>query len=228
LFIFGAYYPAFLSLIGILIVLPYNFNEKYNYKNRTVLPLIELLFLSVTLKLYVDGVNNIAANLGNKLRSNETLSTFTFHDKLSIYSLNLLMGIIGFPIHPEIAKETLLMILSRPENGIRTFYTDFAMRSEKVQKFLTKFKKALDKGVENEIQYSGRIVWNTNNYPLGHPEARYALTLNPTQVSLKATKQDDFGILISAYRFLATILEIVKLHYCQSRTVTITLIRDWR
>lgn len=191
LLILGAYYSALLSLIGILIVLPYNFKEKYNYKYRTVLLLIELMLLSATLKFYVDEVNNIAADLASKPRSIETLSTFTFHDKLSIYSLNLLMGTMGFPFYPEIAKETLLMILPSPENGIRAFYSDFALGSEKAQKFLTKFKKKLDKGVENEIQYSGRIAWNTNNYPLGHPEARYALTLNPSQVSIKATKQDD-------------------------------------
>jgi len=128
--IFFIYYTALFSFILASILIPIRLKYKRIWLIRAI---ILLVLLPITVYFSIVEVNNRISQLASNPRTKNYLSSFSLRDKLGIYGLNLIMGISAYPIYPEISQQTLMMVLPRPKNGIRTFESDFAIDSEKVR-----------------------------------------------------------------------------------------------
>jgi hypothetical protein len=127
-----------------------------------------LVMLPLTLFQYQDRAEKIYSKIqrGEDLQMNE---------KLSIYGLNLSIGIVAFPVYPEVAKETLLLCI--PERGNnRTFKSDFFLKSAKIREAIANKRN--------------RVSWSKNEFVTGIKESRYALALNPC--TLRVTEREDY------------------------------------
>ncbi|MFN5462999.1 MAG: hypothetical protein ACK5BR_09920 [Bacteroidota bacterium] len=111
--------------------------------------------------------NQKTAEYMAKIDSGKDLS---FKEKASIYGLNFFMCVIAFPIYPEVAKESFYLMF-KTEDGRRVFEDDFFMESQKIKDGLK--KRASD------------VSWNMSEYVCGNKESRYALALNPCNLSIK-------------------------------------------
>ncbi|HOX75968.1 MAG TPA: hypothetical protein PLB27_14705, partial [Bacteroidales bacterium] len=85
------------------------------------------------------------------------------NEKISIYGLNLILGLVALPVYPEVAKETLYLCIPS-KNDVRTFNGDFFLKSRKI-------RKAIE---SNE----SRVSWSAVEFTFGHRESRFALALN--------------------------------------------------
>jgi hypothetical protein len=128
-----------------------------------------LVMLPLTLFQYQDRAQKIF----RKIQRGEDLQ---INEKLSIYGLNLSIGIVAFPVYPEVAKETLLMCIPSRENK-RTFKSDFFLESGKIQ--------------EANANKRNRVSWSKNEFVMGNKESRYALALNPC--TLRVTEREDYA-----------------------------------
>lgn len=181
---------------------------------RAAVFLIGIILLITTFHVPVEEVNNRISILAKKPRTKRSLSSFSVRDKVGIYGLNLMMGIFAFPIYPEVSRETLMLVFPSHESGIRTFKSDFALKSQKIKNVIKNFRNDLIfRQSENELNARKRISWTVSDYTLGSKEARYALALNPSNVSLQALKKDSFWIINVSIK--------VKISYPQSCYVTL-------
>jgi hypothetical protein len=94
------------------------------------------------------------------------LSEFSWFNKVEIYTVYVLMNVLGYPLYPEIAKEASLMLWPSSEGKVITFESDFFLESRFIQNALDNYSEPV------------RLVWPPNSYGLGNPETRIALTLN--------------------------------------------------
>lgn len=190
--LFFSYYSAFLALLGILVFLPIKMNNRGFWLIRAAVLMIGLALLVTTIQIPIGEINNRISSLAKKPRSKSSISSFSTRDKIGIYGLNLMMGISAYPIYPEISKETLMMVLPAPENGVRSFKSDFAINSEKIRNTIKEFnKKLMSAKSGGDVKFKKRIFWNASNYCLGQKESRYALALNPSDVTITASKRDS-------------------------------------
>ena len=209
--LFGAFYSAFIVFLGLLVFLPVKVTHRRYWIIRASVFVIGLILLITTIHYSIGEVNNGINSLTKKPRNQSSLSSFSTKDKLGIYGLNVMMGLVGYPIYPEVSKETLMIIFPPPRNGIRIFHSDFAISSDKVNAAIRDFNADLKDRSEKEFRVVKRISWSTNEYGLGKKEARYALALNPSIVSLKASKKDSLWVIDISIR--------VKIEYPQNCSV---------
>ena len=94
------------------------------------------------------------------------LSEFSWFNKVEIYTVYVLMNVLGAPLYPEIAKEGSLMLLPSSEGQVMTFESDFFLESEFIQNKLDNYSEPV------------RLAWPPNSYRLGSSETRIALALN--------------------------------------------------
>jgi len=94
------------------------------------------------------------------------LSEFSWFNKVEIYTVYVLMNVLGAPLYPEIAKEASLMLLPSSEGQEMTFESDFFLESRFIQNALDNYSEPV------------RLAWPPNSYGLGNAEARIALALN--------------------------------------------------
>ena len=94
------------------------------------------------------------------------LSEFSWFNKVEIYTVYLLMNVLGYPLYPEIAKEASLMLWPSSEGKVMTFEDDFFLESTFIQNALDNYSEPV------------RLAWPPNSYGLGNPETRIALALN--------------------------------------------------
>ena len=94
------------------------------------------------------------------------LSEFSWFNKVEIYTVYVLMNVLGAPLYPEIAKEGSLMLLPSSEGQVMTFESDFFLESEFIQNKLDNYSEPV------------RLAWPPNSYRLGGSETRIALALN--------------------------------------------------
>jgi len=154
---------------------------------------IIVLFLISSFCLYrLDHLNSIPT----------TPSNFSWINKAEIYVLGLAIGVIGYPIYPEVAREHLMMY--RPfSNKPKVIESDFFRGSPVVEKGIIKAKR------------SGkpyRLAWPSSAYKLSfqpseYKEAGIVLALNAGYVRIQDNKiiaginikypQDSFATLIS-------------------------------
>ena len=189
--IFTAYYTAFLLLLFLMVFLPVKLYRRTFWVIRSAIIIITVAIFPFTFSVPVKEVNQRIKHLASKPRNSQSLSDFSLREKLGIYGLNIMMGVLGYPIYPEISKETLLMVLPSPRNGIRTFNSEFALKSEKVRAEIKEFNRKLINEKFGELSYTNKIVWSVSEYALGKPEARYGLALNPGLLTLNGLKIDD-------------------------------------
>jgi hypothetical protein len=131
--------------------------------------------------LMVREVDRKVEELSRKNRHD--LSAFTLRDRLGIYGLNIVMGLVAYPLYPEASRETLLLLFPSPL-ARRLFHSEFALGSRKVRAQLREFRQRLARGDTAAAQM--RIVWDASEYRLTEPEARFALALNQTWLWLNA------------------------------------------
>ena len=190
--LFFAYYSAFLAFIGLLVFLPFKIIKRRYLLKRVAILLIGIFLLITTINFPIGEINKRIKTLAEKTRDESSLSSFSVRDKIGIYGLNLMMGVFAYPIYPEISKETLMMIFPTPKSGIRIFHSNFAIKSQKIRGVLRDFKTDLiSSQSEEELHTQKWIYWSIHDYGLGSREASYALALNPSYISLKASKVDS-------------------------------------
>ena len=111
--------------------------------------------------------------------------SLSFSEKISIYGLNIFFCTGGSLIYPEVAGESMLMLI-KDSDGVREFESDFFLKSHEIQRALKEPFSTPRK----------KIKWNPGNYKLFHPESRYALALNPCEVypPLKNGRSTEYKI----------------------------------
>lgn len=98
--------------------------------------------------------------------------------KFNIYGLNILMATLAYPLYPEVSMETLLLVFP-DDDGIRYFENGFFLNSRVVN-------KALAAATEKEWY----LKWSVRDYRMGQSEARYALALNPCEMSRECSADE--------------------------------------
>ena len=148
-------------------------------------------------------------------KSRHDSSAFDLGDRLGIYGLNIVMGVVGYPFYPEASKETLLMMFEPGPHARRVFYSDFGLGSRKVRWRLTDFADSLQSDDSSSSRSYGpvRIEWNKLDYRLSEPEARYALALNQTALTAKAERRGE--------RWLIDVRYEMEVRYPDSIMVTL-------
>lgn len=94
-------------------------------------------------------------------------------EKVNVYVLNIFMSLCAWPLYPEVARESFLLMFPC-DKGERRITGAFFLDSKLVQKKI-RGMKAGD---------SVSVRWSGNDYVLGRREARYALALNPCRITL--------------------------------------------
>ena len=99
------------------------------------------------------------------------LSEFSWFNKVEIYTVYVLMNVLGAPLYPEIAKEDFYMLLPSSEGKVKTFESDFFLESKFIQNKLDNYSKPVP------------LYWPFDSYVWTdffekHSEARVALALN--------------------------------------------------
>ena len=104
------------------------------------------------------------------------LSEFSWFNKVEIYTVYVLMNVLGAPLYPEIAKEASLMLLPSSNGKEMTFESDFFLESRFIQNALDNYSEPV------------RLAWPSNSYRLGGSETRIALALNTGTLHLEDGK----------------------------------------
>ncbi len=156
--IFYAHYTAFFALVGILVFLPVQLEKRRSWIIRFVTCCLGLILLLSTIHIPFKEVNGRIRYLASKPRNEKSVMSFSTRQKMGIYGLNIMMGVLAYPIYPEVSRETLMMIFPSPKNGIRTFESDFSLKSKKVRTLLKTYNKTLKKGKATRLKK--RIYWS--------------------------------------------------------------------
>ena len=163
--------------------------------------------------LMMQEVDQKVEQLSGKPRND--MSAFTLRDRLGIYGLNIVMGVVAYPLYPEAATETLLMMFEPGPLARRVFHSDFALGSYKVRASLRDFAARLQQDDTTSTRDYGpvSIEWNRSDYRLTEPEARYALALNQTRLTARAERRGE--------RWLIDVRDEMEVKYPQSIYVTL-------
>ena len=163
--------------------------------------------------LMVQEVDQKVEQLSRKPRTD--MSAFTLQDRLGIYGLNIVMGVVGYPLYPEASKETLLMMLRPGPLTRRVFHSDFALGSRKVRERLRDLVAGFppDDSASSRSYGPIRIMWDKSDYRLTEPEARYALALNQTRLTARAERRGE--------RWLIDVRHEMDVRYPESVYVTL-------
>ncbi len=212
--LFSAYYTAFLSFLGLLVFLPVKIINRHLLIRACIL-IIGIVLLIATVNISIGEINKRIKSLSEKPGDKSSLSAFSTRDKIGIYGLNVMMGALAYPVYPEVSKETLMLVFPAPKTGIRVFYSDFALHSEKMKDIIRRFIADLDNRQpgKQEFMFQKRIHWETRDYSPGKREARYALALNPSYISLRASRNPSGWFIDGSIK--------VKVSYPQNACVTL-------
>lgn len=133
-------------------------------------------FTIIDWEMPFDQLQNRMEDLHNKSLAPDPSRTLDTTDRLTIWTGNVAMGIVGYPLFPEVAWETLRMIAPGPrEHVIRS---DFAMRSQKVRDVLGAFTRGLPKEGPPRKMKQAEIGWGKDDAHAGYNEARVGLAVN--------------------------------------------------
>ena len=142
------------------------------------------------------------------------LSAFDLRDRVGIYGLNVMMGVVGYPLYPEASRETLLMMLDPGPSARRVFNSGFGLGSRKLREKLAEFAANLQSDTASSRSYGPvRIEWNKSDYRLTEPESRYALALNQTVFTARAERRGE--------RWLIDVRHEMEVKYPDSVMVTL-------
>ena len=116
-------------------------------------------------------MNKTTARYQERVSNGQDLNAI---EKWNIYGINITASLVAYPFYPEASKEFLLMMFPS-KNGLRTFESDFFMKSERLQAAFQKSNKC-------------RVAWYQKHYNIHNPESRAALALNICTYEIKQTK----------------------------------------
>ena len=110
-------------------------------------------------------------------------ASLSWINKVEIYVLGLAIGVVAYPIYPEVAREHLMM------------YSPFPDKPEVIESSFFRGSPVVEKAIQI-AQKSGkpyRLAWPANTYKLSfnpeeYKEARIALALNGGYVHVKGEK----------------------------------------
>ena len=123
-------------------------------------------------------------------------SAFDLRDRVGIYGLNIMMGVVGYPLYPEASRETLLMMLDPGPSARRVFNSGFGLGSRKLREKLVEFVANLQSDTASSRSYGPvRIEWNKSDYRLTEPESRYALAMNQTILTARAERRGEHWLI---------------------------------
>lgn len=186
--LFQFYWLLFLIIfMSILLFLSIFHNKKFKFIKLTIIILIPLyIFFSWTFFNPVAQLQARIDKLNNKLEQNGVYS-FNFFEKASIYMFGLNMSFLGYPLYPEVAKEQFLLQFPGPK--VRTFYSEFALKSRKIRVRVDSMKERLKKLPLDVNTYKFRERYIPFNY--ARDNLRVAFALNPCYLSGYANKEED-------------------------------------
>jgi hypothetical protein len=175
------------SIIFFLLALllnPFNINLSRSWVIRsTALFIIIVLLLLFPYKV-LESTENRMQFLSEKLAS-EGIDGFGLTDKVALYGAHVFMGLGGLITgYPEVAVETLSMLIPSP--GIRSWSSDFAMESPRIQKPLKHLVAELEQLPLQTNEYSikkERIAWSQYG-----SDTRVGFALNPFHLSATANR----------------------------------------
>jgi hypothetical protein len=163
--------------------------------------------------LMMQEVDQKVEQLSRKPRND--MSAFTMQDRVGVYGLNIVMGVVGYPFYPEASKETMLMMFEPGPSARRVFHSDFGLGSYKIRAPLRDFATRLQRGDSTFSSSYGpvRVEWLRSDYRLTEPEARYALALNQTKLTARAERRGE--------RWLIDVRHEMEVKYPESISVTL-------
>ena len=163
--------------------------------------------------LMIEEVDQKVEQLSRKPRTD--MSAFTLQDRIGIYGLNLVMGVVGYPFYPEASRETFLMMFDPGPSARRVFHSDFGLGSRKMRARLMDFVAGLRPDDTASAHSFGpvRVEWTKFDYRLTEPEARYALALNQTRLTARAERRGE--------RWLVDVRHEMDVEYPESIYVTL-------
>jgi hypothetical protein len=170
-------------LLGLLLN-PLNINLRRSWIIRSRALIIIIVLLLLFPYKVLESTENRMTFLSNKLVS-EGIDGFGFGDKIAIYGAHVFMGLGGLITgYPEVALETLSMLIPSP--SIRSWSSDFAMESPRIQKPLKLLVAQLGQLPPQTNEYSlkkERIAWSQYR-----SDTRVGFALNPFHLSAKANR----------------------------------------
>jgi len=186
--ILHAPFLAVVAILGSLVFLPVLERGRFIPKAKIGLAFLILASLAVSRFEPIREVNDRIAVLAAK-----EARVWTIRDRLSVWGLNVVMGVCGCIPFPEVSQETLLMTFPHRPSDTLIFKSDFALSSRKIRTMLRDFCRSLPEGSEGEIRNLNPVTfsWPPEDFVpslQGYHEARCALALNPVTVSAVATR----------------------------------------
>ena len=110
-------------------------------------------------------------------------SNFSWVNKAEIYTFGLMMGVIGYPIYPEVAREHLMM------------YTPFSNKPKVIESDFFRGSPVVEEAIQKAKRFGKpyRLAWPASVYklsfnPEAYKEARIALALNGGYVRIEDNK----------------------------------------
>ncbi|HNY30679.1 MAG TPA: hypothetical protein PKO15_07315 [Fibrobacteria bacterium] len=186
LLVFGCLSGASFAVFALVVVWPTGAASPRVWAMRGVLGVVWVVGMVAASGYLVEEVNGKIQRLAALPRTKGKLAQFTFQDKLGIYGLNLAMGAAALPLYPEVSRETLLMTLAAPEEGVRRFDSEFPLGSQRIRALVGDFRKRKPATPDSvDRNWEGKVAWPLSEYAIGKPEARWALALNPAQVRIR-------------------------------------------
>ena len=91
---------------------------------------------------------------------------FSYFNKVEIYTGYLAVMVGGYPMYPEAAIQLWYMLFPSSKYKEIVFKSDFFKDSIVIKEAIKNYTSPK------------KLYWHPNNYNLGHPEARVALTFN--------------------------------------------------
>jgi hypothetical protein len=142
-------------------------------RTKFISSLVVLILISSFCLYRLDHLNSIPT----------TPSNFSWINKAEIYVLGLAIGVIGYPIYPEVAREHLMMYWPF-SNKPKVIESGFFRGSPVVEKAIIKAKR---------LGKPYRLAWPSSAYKLSfqpseYKEARIALALNGGYVRIQDNK----------------------------------------
>ncbi len=190
--IFEVYRLSVLLALFYISLLPIGWKNQKLLIFRITFLMTLFIFSLFNVNTLVESVDSHIVELSRKYVYSYDNKKFSLRDKLGVFGLNILMGVMGYPIYPEASKETLLLIFSPPDNGFRVFDGKVFLKSMKVRRILeNELNKLKRKSFLRDTTIYKTLLWSIDDYKLGRREARYALALNGGVMIIRLKRTDD-------------------------------------
>lgn len=186
LVVFGCFSVASFALFAVIVFWPTGAISGRVWVMRIAMGVVWVVGIVAASDHLVGELDHRIQRLAAIPRSKEKLDGHSFRDKVGIYGLNLAMGAAAMPLYPEVSRETMLLALKPPADGVRVFTSDFPLGSARVREAVRAFGGRTP-GAPDSLDriWEKKVAWSLSEYAPGKPEARWALAMNPAQVRIR-------------------------------------------